>query len=217
MRLSTRRLLLTDEERAPEVSIPLLGERGGWSGVFPKEQPLAVEIGLGKDPHILVQAEACPDMNFIGLEYSRKKLDKVLAKISHRGGIPNLRVVHADATRVFSVIFPPESLELIYIFFPDPWPKKRHHGRRIIRRDFIPVISQTLRPGSPLEIRTDSEEYVEQMVEVLSAEPTLENTVAPAPHLADPLERDSHISTLFEAKFRLRGLPIYYFYYRKSR
>ena len=195
----------------------MLDERGGWAGVFPKEQPLAVEIGLGKDTHILDQAEACPEMNFVGLEYSRKKLDKILSKISQRGGISNLRVVHADVTRVFNVIFPPESLELIYIFFPDPWPKKRHHGRRIIRRDFIPVISQTLRPGSPLEIRTDNEEYVEQMVEVLSAEPTLENTVTPAPYLADPLEKDTHIPTLFEAKFRLRGLPIHYFYYRKKR
>ena len=117
-------------------------------------------------------------------------------------------------------MFAAESLAHVYVFFPDPWPKARHHRRRTIRPDFVAEIASRLAPGAPFEVRTDNVEYVEQMVEVLRGEPTIENSVAPAEYLPDPIPLDrsdpeSHIPTLFESKFRERGLPIHYFYYRK--
>jgi len=221
MRISTRRLLITEEDRRHETRIPEFDEAGGWSGIFPDpDAPLAVEIGFGKDTHILDQAEAHPDRNFVAFEYQRKKFDKVLKKITRRGGLPNLRLVHADVTNSWDHLFAPESLAHVYVFFPDPWPKARHHGRRTLNPEFTARIAARLAPGAPLEVRTDNVEYVEQIVEVLDGEASLENEVAPAPWLHDPIPLPEgsprrHIPTLFESKFREQGLPIHYFYRRK--
>ncbi len=221
MRLSTRRLVLTEEDRLAEVTLEDVERAGGWPGIFSSSAPLSVEIGLGKDTHILEQAAAHPDRLYVGFEYARKKLDKILKKIGYHGSLPNLRVVYADVTRVFAVLFPEASLSHVYVFFPDPWPKKRHHGRRTLNSTFVSEIASRLAPGAPLEVRTDNAEYVEQIIEVLDGEPTLENAVAPQAYLPDPIPLDagdpeSHIPTLFESKFRERGLPIHYFYYRKQ-
>ena len=220
-RISTRRLILTEEDRLHETTIAAFDEAGGWRGIFANpDAPLAVEIGFGKDTHILDQAEAHPERNYVAFEYQRKKFDKVLKKVTYRGGLANLRLVHADVTRVWDHLFAPESLVHVYVFFPDPWPKKRHHGRRTLNPEFTARIASRLAPGAPLEVRTDNVEYVEQIVEVLAGEPALENAVAPAAYLPDPIPLDpsdpeSHIPTLFESKFRARGLPIHYFYHRK--
>lgn len=224
MRLSTRRLLLTEEERQGEITYEDFRQAGSWERVFDDgggpDHPLAVEIGLGKDTHILEQALAHPERRYVGFEYTRKKLDKVLRKIGQRAPVPNLRVVHADVIRSFSAFFEPESLAHLYVFFPDPWPKKRHHHRRILNPDFVRTIAGRLKPDAPFEVRTDNVEYVEQITEVLAGESLIENTVAPAAYLPDPIPLDpsdpeSHLPTLFESKFRKQGLPIHYFYYRK--
>jgi tRNA (guanine-N7-)-methyltransferase len=218
MRLSTRRLLLTDEDRRFEITVPALADAGGWPGVFTGEggnRPLTLEIGLGKDTHLLEKATARPERPFVGIECSRKKLDKVLSKVARQANgddLTNLRVLHADATRVLEAIFPPGSLGEVFVLFPDPWPKKRHRGRRILNREFLAQIAARMAPGGRLEVRTDNVEYLEQIVEVLGAEPNLRNLVAPHPYLLEPLEPDDHIPTLFEQKFIERGLPIHYFY-----
>ncbi len=216
MRLSTRRLLLTDLERRPEVSVPSLEAAGGWDRVFGSPGTLTLEIGLGKDTHLIERAHAEPERRFVGLEYCRKKLDKVLTKIARReGGLENLRVLHADVTRVLEAVFPLASLEQVYVLFPDPWPKKRHHGRRIINPKFLRTLSSRMAPGARLEVRTDDIAYLEQIIETLAGEPALENLVAPRAVLIEPLDADDHVPTLFELKFRERGLPIHYFYFER--
>lgn len=218
MRVSTRRLQLTEEDRRFEVTLPGLLEAGNWEAVFGSSGPLTLEIGLGKDTHLAEVAERHPEQRFVGLEISRKKFDMVLKKLGRRGGPENLRLLHADATRVLEAAFPPAGLERVYLLFPDPWPKVRHERRRIIAPEFLSRLLTRMAPGATLEIRTDNEQYLEQIVEVLSAEPGLRNRVPEEegkPYLLEPLDAERHVPTLFERKFRERGLPIHHFYFAR--
>jgi len=224
MRLSTRRLLLDAAERRFEVDLPGLAAAGGWGGIFAGEGPLCLEIGIGKDTHILERAARAPEERFVGVEYTRKKVDKAISKIARgiaseplaEGSVPeNLRVLFADIGRVLEAAFPPASLERVWILFPDPWPKVRHHRRRIVAPAFIARLCARLRPGARLEVRTDDAEYRDQIAEVLSAEPRLRNLAAPQPYLLDPLDPADHVPTLFETKYRARGLPLHHFYFER--
>ena len=230
MRLQAHRYV--ELESSPlHVTVPERIEAGSWEAVFrgdtrvavdgavgddnPSERvPLSLEIGIGKDRHIIEQAAAHPDQRFIGLEYSRKKLDKVLSKALARG-VDNLRLMRADAVRILEPLFEERSLDTAYIFFPDPWPKKRHRKKRIVQSEFIRLLSTRLTDEGRLELRTDDPDYIEQMVEVLEREPTLENEEGPGKILLDPRSPETHIPTLFESKFRVEGRQIHYLYYRK--
>lgn len=184
--------------------------------IEPADGPLCVEIGLGKDTHLIEHALANPAGRFIGFEYSKKKVEKFLDKALRRG-VTNLRSMRADATRAVGPLFADASIDRAFILFPDPWPKKRHHKKRVVQTDFIHLLAQKLAPGAILEVRTDDPPYAAQMHEVLSQEPLLQNTIdAPEGYLADPIDPEQHIATIFERKFRERGLPIHYFYYMKS-
>lgn len=197
-----------------EVTVPQLTAAGGWLGEYGRDVPMVLEIGLGKDPHIIERAAHDPDRLHIGLEYSRKKLDKVLAKAT-RAGVENLRLLHADAVKILVPLFPEASLEQIYIFFPDPWPKKRHRKKRIVQAPFIRDLGARLGDGRELELRTDDADYVEWMVEVLEAEPSLENRLGPGHIALEPRDPEDHIPTLFETKFVDRGKRIHYLYYTR--
>src|SRR5262245_35341472 len=104
-----------------EVTVPGLLASGGWAGVLGEPRTLALEIGTGKDPHVIERAAADPAGGYVGLEYCRKKLDKVLSK-AHARGVSNLRLLRANAREVLQPLFGDESLSAVYILFPDPWP-----------------------------------------------------------------------------------------------
>ena len=196
-----------------EVTVPQLLENGGWAGVYDHKAPLALEIGLGKDPHLARCAEQNPGILHIGIEYSRKKMDKVLSK-AIRQGVENLRLLVADATKVVGPLFPAESLQHAYILFPDPWPKKRHAKKRLVQHSLISTVVEKLAPGAEFELRTDDPDYKDQFVEVLSAQSQLEN-LQDVPYSHTPRDPETHVPTLFESKFVKRGRKIHYFYYRK--
>jgi len=226
MRISTRRLRPETAELRYEVALPALAAAGGWSGIFGRGGALSLEIGIGKDTHLLERAARDPSMDFVGVEYTRKKVDKAISKfargiavspLSGDGAPENLRVLFADIGRVLEAAFPPESLDRAWILFPDPWPKKRHHRRRIVNPEFIARLCGRLRPGARIEVRTDDAEYRDRIAEVLAAEPLLVNRAAPHPYLLEPLDPADHVPTLFETKFRARGLPVHHFYYERSR
>jgi tRNA (guanine-N7-)-methyltransferase len=224
MRLSTRRLLLDSAERRYEITLDGLAATGGWSGVFGSDGALSLEIGIGKDTHLLERAARAPGGRFVGVEYTRKKVDKAISKFARgiasephaEGSVPeNLRVLFADIGRVLEAAFAPESLERAWILFPDPWPKVRHHRRRIVNPSFIDRLCARLRPGARLEVRTDDAEYRDQIAAVLAAEPRLRNLAAPLPFLLEPLDPADHVPTLFEMKFKARGLPLHHFYFER--
>ncbi len=197
-----------------EVTVPQLTDAGGWLAEYGRDVPMVLEIGLGKDPHIIERAAQNPDSLHIGLEYSRKKLDMILAKAT-RQGVENLRVVLANAMKILCPLFPERSLQQIYVLFPDPWPKKRHQKKRIVQPEFVRHLSERLADGCELELRTDDDAYVEWMVATLEAEPNLENLLGPGHIALEPRNLDDHIPTLFEKKFVDRGRRIHYLYYTK--
>ncbi len=225
MRLRARRPLPAEAAQL-EITVPDLLAAGGWSGVFERGSRLSLEIGVGKDPHIVTRARLDAEGSYVGLEYSRKKLDMVLSKAG-RAGAKNLRLLRADATRVLGALFEPESLSAVWILFPDPWPKKRHRKKRLVSIEFISLLAAKMRPGAALEVRTDDLDYKEQIREVLASIPTLENRLAGFPYSLEPRPEEAagsgggaggraeHVPTIFEEKFRKEGRTIHYFYYRR--
>lgn len=145
-----------------------------FAEVFGREADTVVEIGFGMGASLLTMAMARPEVNFIGIEVHRAGLGSLVADL-HDGGVTNVRIAPFDACDVFRTCLPDSSLAGIQIFFPDPWPKKRHHKRRLIQPDFVNVLVQKVKDGGFIHCATDWQEYAEQMNGVLSNNPSLIN------------------------------------------
>lgn len=175
-----------------------------FSAWFNQQQPdkLIVEIGFGMGHSLLNMAEQFPACHFLGIEVYRKGLGAVLNAIHHRE-LNNVRLIAEDALTVLKHI-PDHALDAILIFFPDPWPKKRHHKRRLIQTDFIELISQKLKSGGYLHIATDWKDYAEHIAAVL----------AQFPHLVDYSDQNIVLPrtvTKFEQRGRKLGHEVYEF------
>lgn len=211
-----RNQILTESELRWEITFPQLEEAGSWEEVFGRAGDLYLEVGLGKDPHILDQARNFPEKLFVGLENRRKKMEKVLLKISAAGGQENLRILHADAFRIVEPAFKDQSLAGAFVLFPDPWPKARHAPRRLLQHKFLSLLTRKLRTGARLEIRTDDVDYAREASGVLDSISTLSRATGEDPYLENPLDPEGHLATLFEKKFTLLGKKIHYFYFEKT-
>jgi tRNA (guanine-N7-)-methyltransferase len=142
--------------------------------LFGSNRPLVVEIGFGMGLATAAIAEALPDTGFLGLEVHAPGVGKLLSEIEARG-IQNLRVCRHDAVEVVDSMLAPGSIDGFHVFFPDPWPKKRHHKRRIMNPDFVRLMASRLRADGYIYYVTDWEEYAEATLEVLVTESGLEN------------------------------------------
>jgi tRNA (guanine-N7-)-methyltransferase len=167
------------DEFYPVYGLPYTGEPIELPQIFGERaaQPLIVEIGFGMGTATAQIAQARPDDNFIGIEVHSPGVGSLLNIIASQQ-IPNLRVIRHDAVEVLENMIPAQSLAGIHVYFPDPWHKARHHKRRLIQAPFVKQLAERLRPGGYLHLATDWENYAEQMLAVLSAEPLLQNTVA---------------------------------------
>jgi tRNA (guanine-N7-)-methyltransferase len=142
-----------------------------------------VEIGFGMGETTAAIAQAQPERDFLGIEVHTPGVGSLLKQVQALG-LENVRVVQHDAVEVLRHMIPDASLDGLHIFFPDPWHKKRHHKRRLIQAEFVGLLAQKLKPGGYLHMATDWQEYAEWALEVLRAEPQLENTTqdyAPRP------------------------------------
>ncbi|MDR2877908.1 MAG: tRNA (guanosine(46)-N7)-methyltransferase TrmB [Chromatiales bacterium] len=142
-----------------------------------------IEIGFGMGESLLAMAQANPDVDFLGIEVYRPGVGNFLRALNERG-IENVRVLCEDAAEVLAHRIAPASLDAIYLFFPDPWPKKRHHKRRLMSPPFAALVASRLAPGGVMHMATDWENYAQQALTVLSATPGLRNTAenyAPRP------------------------------------
>jgi tRNA (guanine-N7-)-methyltransferase len=119
-----------------EIPIELIEGPLVWSEVFRNDGPVQLEVGFGKGTFLREAARLFPDRNFLGIEYSRKYVRLVRHRLE-RLGLPNVRIVRAEAHHFFANFLPDESLEAIHIYHPDPWPKRRHHKRRLLKRAFV--------------------------------------------------------------------------------
>lgn len=165
---------------------------------FAQNGPLILEIGFGYGDSVIEQATANQDARFIGIEVHRPGVGHLLHRIES-AGLENVRVVCDDAVSVLTHLFIPGRFDRIQIFFPDPWPKKRHHKRRLIQAPFVHLLAEHLKPGGQLHLATDWLPYAEQMLEVLRNERELINDAR------DYTERPDHRPL---TKFERRGLDL---------
>lgn len=143
--------------------------------LFGRDAPTIVEIGFGMGTSLAAMAEAHPENNYIGIEVHRPGVGALL-KLVQEKGLTNVRVFNDDAVEVLNKQIPKDSLSAVYLFFPDPWHKKKHKKRRILQSEFAHTIAQHLKPGGHFHMATDWEDYAEQMMDVMSAAPDYSNT-----------------------------------------
>ena len=147
------------------------------NAVFGRDAPKILEIGFGMGESTAAIAAAHPGIDYLGVEVHAPGVGSLLKQIDERA-LGNLRIVRHDAVEVLTHMIAPESLSGIHVFFPDPWPKKRHHKRRLIQPPLAALLVQKLQPGGYLHVATDWHEYAEHILAVLRATSTLVNTAA---------------------------------------
>lgn len=186
------------ETLMPIWGIPYAVHALDYAKVFARQAPTVLEIGFGMGETTATIAKAKPDTNFIGIEVHTPGVGSLLKDIGEQG-IQNIRVIQHDAVEVLRDMIPLGSLAGVHIFFPDPWPKKRQQKRRLIQSPLVRTLAERLQPGGYIHCATDWEEYAQQMLEVLSAEPLLQNSAdgfAPKPDYRP------------QTKFETRGLRL---------
>ncbi len=147
------------------------------AAVYGRNNPKILEIGCGMGETTAAIADACRDQDYLGVEVHVPGVGALCKQVAERG-LTNLRICQHDAVEVVRDMLPEGSLAGVHVFFPDPWHKKRHNKRRLIQPPFAALLASRLQPGGYLHCATDWEEYAQQMLEVLTAEPTLVNTAA---------------------------------------
>ena len=184
-----RRGHLSDAQRdAHACLLPRYGVPDGegpidFAALFGRRAPVVLEIGFGMGHSTAEIAAARPDTDFLGIEVYTPGVGSLLRTLETRG-LRNVRVIQRDAVEVLRERIGAGALDGVHVYFPDPWPKTRHHKRRLIQLPFVTQLATRLTPGGYLHCATDWAPYAEQMLEVLSAAPLLANTTdgyAPRP------------------------------------
>lgn len=140
-------------------------------GVFGRDAPIILEIGFGNGESLARMAQENPDKNYIGIEVHRPGVGNLLAQLE-RQDITNVRVYYHDAIDILEKCIPAHSIAVVHLFFPDPWHKRKHRKRRIVRPSFVKLIAEKLEHGGYFHAATDWQDYAKQMLQVLSeAEP----------------------------------------------
>ena len=169
--------------------------------MFGRPGPIFLEIGFGNGEALLELAAAHPERNYVGVEVHPPGIGRLLAAMAERE-ITNIRVFNADALDVLERSVADGALDRINLWFPDPWPKKRHHKRRLVQRDVMALLARKLRPGGLLHLATDWQDYAEHMLAVAGGEPALANLAADGTFYTLPTERPS---TRFQRRGESRG------------
>ena len=162
-------------ELGPRFVLPFRDEPVDFAAAFGRQAPLVLEIGFGMGDATAKIAAARPETDFLGIEVHPPGVGALLKRIGELG-LENVRIVQHDAVEVLEHMVAPGSLAGAHVFFPDPWHKSRHHKRRLVQPPFVRLLASRLAAGATLHCATDWEPYAVQMLEVLSAEPTLRNT-----------------------------------------
>lgn len=170
------------------------------AGVFGRNAPVCLEIGFGNGEALAHMAEANPMVDYLGIEVHRPGVGHLLMLLAQRG-LSNARVYCHDAVEILEKCIPDGSLSAVHLFFPDPWPKKKHFKRRIVRPEFVNLVAQKLAPGGYFHAATDWEHYAFAMLDVLSANQTLSNASATGGFCERPAYRP-------QTKFERRGLKL---------
>jgi len=177
--------------------LPSVVERLDWTQVFSGRQPVEVELGCGDASFLVDYARLHPERNFIGVERLLGRLRKLDRK-GRRVGLTNLRGVRIESSYFLTYLLPPHSVSALHVYFPDPWPKKRHHKNRLVNEQFPKIARAALVPGGAVYLRTDDEDYFAQMTGVFEAGTEFRKIETPS-GLAE-------LPTDFEKEFAARGI-----------
>jgi tRNA (guanine-N7-)-methyltransferase len=175
-----------------------------WAQLYGNDHPVELEIGMGKGTFLTEQAKARPEVNFFGIEWAnwfwRYASDRL-----RRNGCTNARTIRAEAGYFLREFVRPASISVMHIYFPDPWPKSKHHRRRLIQPAFMPEVERVLVSGGRLQVVTDHREYFEQI------EPTVRGSRLTVVDYARPGSAGDgeFVGTNFERKYRREGRPFY--------
>ncbi|MFC0267706.1 tRNA (guanosine(46)-N7)-methyltransferase TrmB [Kushneria aurantia] len=204
------------QQRGLDEVLPRLGlrlEEGCRSpeAIFGRRAHSVLEIGFGMGGSLLAQATHHPEVDFIGIEVHPPGVGKLLDE-ADKAGLTNLRVFHEDALKVMDEALPAASIDTLQLFFPDPWPKKRHHKRRIVQPAFIERVYRLLRPGGQFHMATDWQPYAEHMREVMSEARGFENLSVQGDYVPRP---DFRPQTRFETRGERLGHGVYDLIYRR--
>ena len=165
--------------------------------LFARAQPLEAELGCGDASFLVEYARRHPDRNFIGVERLLGRMRKLDRK-GRRAGLANLRGVRIESSYFLQYLLPPRAASALHVYFPDPWPKKRHHKNRLVNESFPALARAALTPGGAVYLRTDDADYFRQMTEFFSADKNFEEIETPA-GLAE-------LPTDFERDFNSKGI-----------
>jgi tRNA (guanine-N7-)-methyltransferase len=199
----TRAGRLTDaQERAlaelwPKYGVAFEPQLLDFDILFGRRAPRVIEIGFGNGDHLAALAAAHPERDYLGVEVHRPGVGRLLLGIEKRA-LTNLRIVCHDAVAVLEQQIPLRSLDEVLILFPDPWPKKRHHKRRLIQTPFVAALADRMKTGGVMRLATDWQPYALQMLEVLDAAAALANMAEDARFMPRPAQRA-------RTRFELRG------------
>jgi tRNA (guanine-N7-)-methyltransferase len=162
-------------ELGPRFVLPFAAARFDFDASFGRSAPRVLEIGFGMGDATATIAQALPDTDFIGVEVHTPGVGALLKRIGELC-LTNLRLIQHDAVDVLQHMIAPDSLAGVHVFFPDPWHKKKHNKRRLIQPEFVSLLTSRIVSGGYLHCATDWQPYAQQMLEVLSEEPSLRNT-----------------------------------------
>src|SRR5437763_1213823 len=186
------------------LDVETLARPINWEALFGNANPVELEIGMGKGTFLTEQAKARPEVNFFGIEWAKWFWRSASDRL-RRNGCMNARTVRAEASFFLTEFVPAGSLAVLHIYFPDPWPKARHHKRRLIQAKFMPLVERVLGPGGRVQIVTDHQEYFEQ-IEAVVKRSKLQVIDYNRPGSAGEGE---FVGTNFERKYRREGRPFY--------
>ena len=167
---------------------------------FDLSRPLEIEVGCGKGQFLTRRAVQNPDCDFLGIERMLERVRLFDGKC-RRGKIDNAKVLRLEALYTFHYLLPAHHARRVYVFFPDPWPKKKHHSHRLFGPLFLNALWKRLEIGGRLEFATDHREYFETVKECFAGDSRFEEVL--------PMDRPREVWTEFETMFREQGLPIY--------
>ncbi len=177
------------DEVWPQYGIPFEPVNLPLEVTFGRRAPVTLEIGFGNGDNLLALAANHPERNYLGVEVHRPGVGRLLLGLEEHG-LTNVRIICHDAVEVLAQQIASQTLDEVLILFPDPWPKKRHHKRRLVQPPFVELVSDRLHRGGVLRFATDWQPYADAALEVLSAAPRLRNLATEGAFAARPSERN---------------------------
>ena len=195
----------------PVYGIDFKPERLDLDTLFNRPAAITLEVGFGNGDSLMQQAASNPQNNYLGIEVHRPGVGRLL-HLADNAGITNVRVINHDAVEVLQQQIPDQGLDCVQLFFPDPWHKKRHHKRRIVKAEFIQLIHQKLKPGGLFHLATDWQDYAEHMLKQMEQARGFTNTAGEGNYA---INTDRPL-TKFERRGQRLGHGVWDLVYRKN-